>query len=311
MGKTEIEWADYTFNPWVGCSKVSAGCKYCYAEQLVDVRFSKAEWGDNGTRTKTSPSNWKKPISWDKKAKKEGVKYKVFCASLADVFEDRKELEEWRYELFHLIEKTPNLIWMLLTKRPGNVPYMFEDFGWADFDNFEPHFQIPNNVWIGTSVENQEAAEKRIPSLQRIPTEIKFLSCEPLIGDVDLDKWLCKNPEICQFCSNPSNCGDNLKECPHTFFDWVIVGGESGSKARIMHPNWLENLQRQCKEYKVPFFFKQWGGWTPYRSEFGVNVFCQYDDMGTNKLVSFAKVGKKKAGNKLNGKIYQESPKIK
>jgi protein gp37 len=202
MGKTTIEWTasvnpdgtttpGYTFNPWIGCAKVSPGCANCYAETLMDKRMGRVQWGVNGTRVHTSDSNWKKPYQWNRKAQEEGVRKRIFCASLADVFEDRPELVPWRADLFAMIDATPNLDWLLLTKRPENIKRLWP-FGWYE-DKGGP-FTWPN-VWIGTSVENQEQADKRIPHLLSIPASVRFLSMEPLLGPVDLSPYLGYNTQ--------------------------------------------------------------------------------------------------------------------
>ena len=223
MENTKIQWATHTFNPWIGCAKVSDGCKNCYAETLNN-RYGWSEWGKNGTRKKTSPANWRKPLKWSKEAEINAslghtTNPKVFCASLADVFEDHPALPLLRYELFDLIEDTPNLDWLILTKRPDRALEWFED-------------GIPFNVWLGTSVEDQKNAKERIPTLLSGPDGVRFLSCEPLLGPLDLTPWLAE-------------------------IDWVIVGGESGPKAREMDPAWARSIRDQCHDTQTPFFMKQ------------------------------------------------------
>jgi protein gp37 len=218
MGEnSKIEWTDHTFNPWVGCMKVSPGCKNCYAEELMTRKGRWANtWGPAQTseRIKTSDDNWRKPLRWNRQAQKEGRRFKVFCASLADVFEDNPQVYDWRLQLFSLISETPNLDWQILTKRP--------EFARAFFEK-RPHLLWPN-VWLGTSVENQEQADKRTPELLRTPAQVRFLSCEPLLEPVRLaDAWLY------------DYVTDRRDAC---FIDWVIVGGESGPQARPMHPDW-------------------------------------------------------------------------
>lgn len=220
---TSIEWADHTFNPWTGCTKVSAGCRNCYAEKWR-ARFGHGdEWGPRGWRVKTSPANWRNPLKWDRAAKAAGRPATVFCASLADVFEDRDELEPWREELFELIAATPHLIWLLLTKRPENILRLLP----GDWLNA----QLPN-VWFGTSVENQDVVQRA--SWLDIDDRWGgfFLSMEPLLGPVDLDLEAIY---------------------------WVIAGGESGPGARPMDPEWARQIRDQCAAEGVPFLFKQWG----------------------------------------------------
>lgn len=259
-----IEWTDHTFNPWIGCTKVSTGCSRCYAETLMDKRYGRVKWGPRGTRVRTSTANWRKPLTWNRKAKQEGRRYRVFCASLADVFEDRPELYPWREDLFGLICDTPHLDWLLLTKRPENVDEMFLDIvgpvrlGWEDFPN----------IWIGTSVENQEQADKRIPELLKAPAPVRFLSCEPLLGGVDLGLYLY-----------PFFAADDPRHCPHrNGIDWVIVGGESGRGKRPFNPDWARSIRDQCQAAGVPFFMKQIDKVQPIPDDLMIRQFPQVHD---------------------------------
>lgn len=256
MGQdSKIEWTTHTFNPWRGCTKVSAGCANCYAEKLSYRNPGVLGiWGDNGTRVIASESAWKEPLKWDRAAKMAGERHRVFCASLADVFEDRPELVAPRVRLFHLISETPNLDWLLLTKRPENIHRFYGGQGvsrsWSE--------SMPPNVWLGTSVENQAAAEERIPQLLAAPATVHFLSMEPLLGAVDLTD-----------IGGPGHDHDALTgeyRDASVFrntggIDWVIVGGESGSHARPMHPQWVRSIRDQCVQAGVPFHFKQHGEW--------------------------------------------------
>lgn len=197
---SKIEWTDHTFNPWIGCTKVSDGCKHCYAETLMDKRMSKVQWGPEGTRVRTSAANWKKPLQWNKQAAAEGRRYKVFCASLADVFEDRPELVEWRRDLLNLILATPNLDWLLLTKRPQNIKPMLQAMPVLKRDNVWDHLwpEYFPNVWIGTSDEGNQ--HQRLDELRRIPAAVRFVSMEPLIADpgtVNLDGIHCNGGGLC------------------------------------------------------------------------------------------------------------------
>jgi protein gp37 len=286
---TKIEWCDFTFNPWIGCAKVSAGCANCYAETLMDKRYGRAKWGPNGTRVKTSAANWKKPLKWNRDAARDGVRRRVFCASLADVFEDRNELIAWRDELFALIAETPHLDWLLLTKRPENVNRLVAQLCWPDTGRLMP-YGLPTNVWLGTSVENQEQADKRIPELLKVPAAVRFLSMEPLLGPVKLNSVQYNNGgsgggvlldvlggEFSTIAGSGYKCGR---------IDWVIVGGESGPNARPMHPEWARSIRDECQAAGVPFFFKQWG---------------EHD--GNEK-----RVGKKAAGRLLDGCEWSEFP---
>ncbi len=242
---TAIEWADHTFNPWVGCQPVSPeGCKNCYAEALV-TRFG----GDFLKPRRTGESNWKLPVRWNARAEREGRRYRVFCASMADVFDNRVP-PVWRADLFTLIGKTPYLDWLLLTKRIGNASAMMP-FGWQDFG-------APRNVWVGATVVNQMEADRDIPKLLATPAAVRFLSIEPMLGPIDLlatGDTLCR----CEGCLNMAR--QHPEHAGLQRVDWVICGGESGPRARPMNPDWARGLRDQCKAAGVPFMFKQWGEW--------------------------------------------------
>lgn len=266
---SKIEWCDHTFNPWFGCTKVSEGCKHCYAEQLMDKRWNKVQWGPQGKRAKTSNANWTEPLRWNKQAGQLGIRYRVFCASLADVFDDHPSVQStWRRDLFFMMAGTPNLDWLVLTKRPEN------------FHGQVPWSRLPMNIWVGTSVENQEQAEKRIPRLLDIPAKVRFLSMEPLLGDVKLNNGI----------------------------DWVIVGGESGPHARQMHPDWARSVRDECQAAGVKFFFKQWGEWAP------CTHFAITEGTENNRVHRFEdgqlmyRYGKKVAGRELDGREWDEMP---
>lgn len=236
MGKnSKIEWCHHTFNPWIGCAKVSAGCTNCYAEAMMDTRWGRVKWGPDGTRDKTSDSYWLQPGAWNFQAQKTSVRHRVFCGSLCDVFEDRDELIPWRYELGELTEQTPNLNWLLLTKRPENI---------SKLTALAIH--CPNNVWLGVSVEDQETADRRIPVLLQTKPSVRFLSIEPLLGPIDLNPFLWANQ------------GFGFRR-EHSI-DWMIVGGESGPKARSFDIAWLSSIFDQCQKAGVPLFVKQDSG---------------------------------------------------
>lgn len=298
MENSNIEWTDHTFNPWTGCLKVSPGCHHCYAETLSN-RWGRDVWGPGPKRQRTSAANWKKPLQWNKQASSEGKRFKVFCASMADVFEDNPQLEPWRVDLLNLIQETPRLDWLLLTKRPENVNRMIEQA--TGFSDSGMWFHSAPNVWIGTSVENQEYADKRIPELLRIPAKIRFLSMEPLLGPVDLE-------DLAYEAAGPKWAGFNA------LVDWVIVGGESGHYARPMHPAWVRSLKDQCQAAGVAFFFKQWGEYTPY---FGAGPFGVIDKNGEwatpapENIPAYQpmhRAGKAKAGRLLDGVEYSQLP---
>jgi len=228
MENSHIEWCDSTFNPWWGCTKVSAGCRSCYAETL-DHRYHSADphWGLGSNRKMQSENYWKQPFKWNKEAMEQQKEIKVFCASMADVFEDHPDVKEARARLWDTIVATPFLTWQLLTKRPENVLKLWPHY-WGDW--------IPQNVWLGATAENQEMLDERLPILaQFIGT--RFLSCEPLLGPIH---------DIGVDCNDGSG-----------FVDLIIIGGESGHGARWMNLDWARRIRDQCAARGVAFFMKQ------------------------------------------------------
>jgi protein gp37 len=253
---TKIEWAHHTFNPWEGCQKVGPGCDHCYAENR-NARFGGGvaiNWGPGAPRRRTSASNWQQPIKWNAEAQRLGIRYRVFCASLADVFDNAVD-PQWRADLFSLIKSTPDLDWLLLTKRIGNVGNMLP----VPFD-FDKHYP---NVWLGATITSQEEADRDIPKLLAVPAAKRFLSMEPLLGPVDIG-LLCENWSTDILMDPETGACECCKRCDYTGIgndiDWVIVGGESGPGARPMHPDWARSLRDQCEAAGVPFMMKQMGG---------------------------------------------------
>lgn len=314
MKDSKIEWTNHTFNPWWGCEKVSAGCKNCYAA-ASDSRWSKNDphWGPGSTRRPMGESYWYQPVKWNAAAAAKNIRERVFCASMADVFEGHEATIPHLQRLFKLIEETPNLDWLLLTKRPENIMRLVPD-------RWHVH-SFPGNVWIGTSVENQEMANLRIPQLLKVPAAVRFLSCEPLLGPLDLSEFIsCSGRERARIHSDRTghetgwlghsfaaceDCGDDdyLSEMLH----WIIVGGETGKDARPMSPDWVTGVADQCKAHGIPFFFKQWGDWTAeYPQGRNLARMAQTYRYG----YSFYKVGKENAGNLLNGELHQAYPHI-
>ncbi len=308
MGEiTKIEWTDHTFNPWMGCSKVHEGCTNCYAETLMDTRWGKVEWGPNGTRVMASPDTWRNPIKWNRAAEKAGERRRVFCASLADVFEDwqgklvashgyqlyvctdiRRDwcgaigdfpssgrpatMDDARRKLFELIDATPWLDWLLLTKRPENIRRMWAGSPGAEAakaDGWKVHGKFYRlNVALITSVSNQATADKQIPELLKCRdlASVMGISAEPLLGPIDL----ATDCTVCDYCGRYTldkeswecPCGKPLIQDAYTFaerLDWVIVGGESGHGARPCNVEWVRGLRDQCATAAVPCFVKQLG----------------------------------------------------
>ena len=264
MEDSKIGWTDHTFNPWMGCTKVSPACDHCYAETLrVRVKgLDQDEWS-TGTRTVTSDAYWRNPLRWDRKAAEAGRPALVFCASLADVFEARDDLDEPRARLWDLIEATPNLRWLLLTKRPENVlamtPAGWHGAGFAD----QPGRLWPANVGVGTTVEDQERADERIPHLVRIPAPMRFLSYEPALGPLDLTRYLWRAMATSEIPGWALNDGCTEGRERTGAISWVIGGGESGPGHRPLDLDAVRAVRDQCAEAGVPWFFKQVGGRTP------------------------------------------------
>ena len=230
MGRhSAIEWTHHTFNPWWGCTKVSPACNHCYAESW-SRRIGLDVWGSRARRRFFGESHWREPLRWNRTAAKTHSRKRVFCASMADVFEQRDDLSAARARLWELIEQTPSLDWLLLTKRPENVSAMVP-WGAA----------WPANVWLGATVEDQEHAALRVPPLLKAPARVHFLSCEPLLSPLDLSEWMVGPSRIV----------------------WVIAGGESGGQARPTQPEWFRGLRDQCQQHGVLLHFKQWGEWGP------------------------------------------------
>lgn len=235
--KTAIAWTDHTFNPWMGCHKVSQGCTHCYAETMTKNRMGIDVWGLTGRRQRTGKAVWRKPLRWNEEAALEKRPHRVFCASLADVFEDRPDTNSWRPDVFELIRECRWLDFQLLTKRPENFARMLpDDWSVANYPN----------VWLGTSIEDQRVAERRF-DLVSVPAIVHFVSYEPAIGPLELQLWR-----------------DDI--------EWVIVGGESGPGHRKLDLDWARAMQRECANTDTAFFFKQDSG---HRTELGIDALGQ------------------------------------
>jgi protein gp37 len=230
---SKIEWTRHTFNPWWGCVKVSPACDHCYAEKFANYASNAAfgvrvTWGPGGRRAYASEKSWADPVKWNAQARREGVRRRVFCASMADVFEGGSAEAQSRDRLWKMIESTQSLDWLLLTKRPINIMRLIPERWRA---------QLPGNVWVGTTIENQEWTDRRLPALLEVPAVVRFVSAEPLLGPLDLSKYLHRMSRI----------------------DWVILGGESGVSARPTPIEWYRSARDQVVGAQVPLFFKQWG----------------------------------------------------
>jgi protein gp37 len=345
--KSSIEWCDATFNPWIGCTKVSPGCDNCYAARQDAFRhWTPAGWGAGQPRKRTK--TWDDPIKWNGRPfyecancahpecrwRGEGdgescpscggsvvpARRRVFCASLADVFDNEVD-PAWRYDLFNLILSTPNLDWLLLTKRIGNAARMIEETLPANMKALPPDCPVAwpwPNVWIGATIVNQEEADRDIPKLLAVPARVRFLSMEPLLGPVSLVDTLWRQATGADWLGDPPAHLEGRGPTPVSLvrvpgIDWVIAGGESGRGARPMHPQWARSLRDQCADAGVPFMFKQWGEWAPTESLEYVGAQRLHPDGSFDGMFKSAdafvrKAGKKAAGRLLDGVEHNGFP---
>lgn len=310
MGEnTKIEWADHTFNPWWGCARVSEGCRFCYAESTAK-RWGKDVWGEDAERRAMSDAYWATPLKWNRDAEAAHAPARVFCASMADVFEDRPDVAPHRERLWDVVESTPWLVWLLLTKRPENIRGLLPP-AWST--------SFPPNVWLGATVENQPRADERVPVLlESADAPVFFLSYEPAVGGVVLrPEWLGPRAMLC----GPRPSTDEGRNAVAAvirltgramgghYVDWVIAGGESGPQARVPNPRWFAAMRDQCQAAGVPFMFKQWGEWRPLRGN-----ECSIDGdrfaPGDYDGPMMRKVGKAAAGRELDGRTWNGVPPI-
>lgn len=359
MGKTSIEWTDETWNPVVGCTRVSEGCRFCYAFEIHDMRHAAhkagkavpAQYAKPFKEVQLLPERLEQPYHWRKPRQ-------VFVNSMSDLFHPAVPFE-FIARVFTTMMGSPKHTFQILTKRPERAAGFLGRCGsWEGYvtHNGEPPVSYGgtgiivgpgadnrwplSNVWLGTSVEDQEHADKRIPYLLRCPAAVRFLSCEPLLGPITFRIGQLD----CQDCEHNRNGGtiDRTPEpcdgnCPQ--IKWVIVGGESGDHARPMHPDWARSICNQCQSAGVPFFFKQWGEWKPIsempETEYeplyepasksnpvvarrcrvatrglqfdGREGFHQVDEHIAYQIF---RVGKKKAGRQLDGREWSEFPTV-
>jgi protein gp37 len=269
----------------MGCTKISPACDGCYAEALMDKRYGKVQWG-NAPRVRTGAHTWNDPLRWQRQAEKDGDRPFVFCASLADIFDNQVD-PKWRADAFEVMRKTPRLVYLLLTKRPQNIVKLSEAAG-----------GLPENAALGTTVEDQQRADINLPALSVAKIELKplftFGSFEPLLGPVII---------------------------PDAFMpDWIITGGETdqgGHKARPTHPDWFRMLRDQAATAGVVFHHKQNGEWVPLQESDGewptdLPGFCRLLPNGVraNDGWPMQKVGKKFAGRVLDGITHDTFPEV-
>jgi protein gp37 len=224
---TKIAWAHHTFNGWIGCTQVAPECEHCYAEVMAKFR-GWASWGEGQPRKRTTEENWKKPVRWNREAVENNTQCRVFSSSLSDVF-DPEVPPQWRADLFELIRHTPNLDWLLLTKRPAQM---------RDYLNRLPGAPWPN-IWALVSAGCQKTANSFVPILLDTKAAVRGVSCEPILEPVDFSAWMK---------------GGRLKSSK---LDWIIVGDESGHHPRRSEINWYRRIRRQCNANGVAFFLKQ------------------------------------------------------
>lgn len=308
MAKSKIEWTDAVWNPVTGCTKVSAGCAHCYAERMSKRLAGRCGYPkDEPFKVTLHPDKLDEPLKWKRPRR-------IFVNSMGDLF--HKDVPAtFIADVFDVMRQAKQHTFMILTKRPEGMKWLRLN---GPIYNNEP---LPN-VWLGVSVENQAAADERIPLLLQTSAAVRFISAEPLLGPISLWPWL----------SNPSLAALEFgKEPP--LLDWVIVGGESGPGARPLHPDWARNLRDQCQSAEVPFFFKSWGEWIVpedgaeacrvcgctwhnacdggcYWVEPGLCSNCVGKPVPKFRAVKFRRVGKKKAGRMLNGREWDEIPEV-
>jgi protein gp37 len=290
---TDISWAEMTFNVWAGCDRVSPACDRCYAETMSH-RFAwgtvdgRNIWGKDAPRHLMSDTYWKQPAAWNRLAAKLGVRLRVFCASLADVFEDHPDVTGARARLWDVIEATPHLDWLLLTKRPENIARMVPPAWMAG--------TWPINCWMGATMEDQRFANVRTRHLRRIPAPVIFASGAPLVGPVVYDL---------------------------SVIDWVILEGESGRDARPAHPDWFRAVRDQCAAAGIPVHLKQNGEWVPVEPDVWQNrrasdwhvradgyhwPLTEPHGAEDGTEITVRKVGTKAAGRLLDGREWMQVP---
>ncbi|ASS56846.1 phage Gp37/Gp68 family protein [Rhizobium leguminosarum] len=318
---TKIEWSDSTFNPWTGCTKVSPACDNCYAEAWAK-RSGMVKWG-NHPRRRTSLANWREPLKWQRAADAffaiHRRRRRVFCASLADVFDNQVD-PAWRKDLFDLIRATPDLEWLLLTKRPQNIIKLSEEAG-----------GLPANAALGTTMEDQRRADLNLPHLliaaARLQPIYTFGSFEPMLGPIDVRWALSRNKlDIAAGILQRGHFAPGLETIRG--LEWAIAGGESGWNARPAHPDWLRSLRDQCAAVAVPFLFKQWGQWKPALDrdvddpDWRADYSRKFADRDGHQWINLAggrgfhgqrfhvmrRMNKNLAGNELDGRQHLEFP---
>ena len=299
-GKSKIEWTDSVWNPVTGCSKVSQGCKNCYALRewpRLSANSQTVYFGRKFTDVMRHPERLEQPLRWTKPRM-------VFVNSMSDLFHESIDFD-FTAQVFEVISQSPRHTFQVLTKRPERALEFFGGTSGMGLSQ-EP---LPN-LWLGVSAEDQETADERIPLLLETPAAVRFVSYEPALGPVNLGLYLSR---------------DNMFPIPGfrdplPGINWVIAGGESGPKARPAHPDWFRSARDQCDAARVSFFFKQWGEWAPERvavSRNGAKNALYIDTDGSTRPARFGargqsvtvqRNGKKVTGRKLDGRTWEEYP---
>jgi protein gp37 len=338
--KTKIEWTDEVWNPVTGCTKVSPGCDNCYAERLTERFHGPGSFAE----VKLHEDKLDAPLRWRRPRM-------VFVNSMSDLFHDSIP-NGFIAAVFAVMAGSPSHTFQVLTKRHGRMRSLFASevfhdlmVGAARKMYYEMKLPLPGdmswvwplpNVWLGVSVEDQKRADLRIPALLATPAAVRFLSCEPLLGPVDLSRYVSGDCPECGQDITTEACGtvhaDMACDPTATGLQWVIAGGESGPGARPMHPGWAQTLRDQCQAAGVPYFFKQWGEWAPVptdhpkaqgmdvRGYFGAQ--CNYVERppmsalpagqwsigGDTGFTPMGRVGKTRAGRLLDGRTWDEFP---
>lgn len=313
LDATTILVPGYTFNPWIGCTKVDKLCANCYAAAQDAFRHWTPEgWGPGKPRKRTSEANWKKVRAWNELAGRLGIRQRVFCASLADWLDDDGVSIDLFADLLDLIAECTNLDWLCLSKRPETWRPRLEAVWGGVFQCATRWFardwmdgDAPANVWVGTSVGDQGSADTRVPLMLKIPARVRFLSCEPMLGAVDLTRVSDTEGNRLNALTGVWQIDGRGAAEPRERIDWVICGGESGANARPMHPDWARALRDQCAAADVPFLWKQWGEWAPSDGQESKGDFHFFRD-GT----CMERVGKKSAGRLLDGVEHNGSPEV-
>ena len=318
--KSRIEWTDATWNPVTGCTKVSEGCRNCYALAFAErFRGVEGHYFENGFDVTLREDKIHVPATWKRPRR-------IFVNSMSDLFHEDVPFQ-YMARVFSIMRRSPQHQFQVLTKRPERMLEFMEWYQQTLDSDFAGRVTLPfPNVWLGVSVENQKAADERIPLLLQTPAAVRFLSCEPLLGEVNVSPYLSPVDTV-----TDEDGRDYSVNIPGV--DWVIAGGENGPKARPMHPDWVRTLRDQCEEARVPFFFKQWGeyivpidelpacrvcGCTEHNAcpdgcwwiEEDLCSNCEGLEAAPQRPVEFERVGKKKAGRVLDGRTWDEMPVI-